>query len=150
MAKKSGRNRKNFGKNYGQNTGIAQRGMPKFTYRIPVLSDTNSIYDKIRRLHRETTQLAFHQDRRYWHPSGTGDPLYRDDGRPVEYKASSRESNPRIETLEDRIGFSAPLRAEVCKKRKQRRRYLFVTGKAGKGKKGPEKRRYNELSKIKC
>lgn len=39
---------------------------------------------------------------------------------------------------------------KVCKDRSKRRQSLFATGKAGKGVRGPEEKKYTEKSKVRC
>lgn len=49
-----------------------------------------------------------------------------------------------------RLAFVYPNKTMVCKKRRIRRRVLFVLAKAGVGIRGPKLRKFNMDSKIKC
>lgn len=68
------------------------------------------------------------------------------------YKFNAVQSKPInqnvLANIDDRMFRN--VNALVCMRRSERRRYFFLTGKAGKGIKGPKTKRYTLKSKYRC
>lgn len=75
----------------------------------------------------------------------------RTDGRRVEYILSApKKPTLRRDRTKDRIAFRNPKKVYVCKRRRERRRSLFSSGKIGKGRVVSKVRVRNANSDIKC
>lgn len=92
-------------------------------------------------------------DRRLFRPSTAMGALYFD-GTPVRYKLVKPKGATNEKLYRDyttfRVGFHQPERVPVCSRRKNRRNVLFSIGKAGKGIRGPKRRRLTTESSIRC
>lgn len=86
------------------------------------------------------------EDRRRFNPEGYSRPFKNIRGLPakISIERSLRKKLP------ERIQFREPFATLVCRARKARRRSLFAFKKIGKGKGGPQKRKWTDRSEVKC
>jgi len=93
-------------------------------------------------------------DLRVFHPEGVYRRTFMDNLRRVETYRRLTHDNPRqkkyTDLTLDRDAFKNPNRVRVCQQRQERRRSLFATRKAGRGKKIRTKKHYNINSKTRC
>lgn len=96
------------------------------------------------------SSLPVGEDRRTWHPRGKNANFKTINGNVARVRDTSVErTGRRLENVGE-IYFSDPMRLSVCKRRRERREILFALRKAGKGRGGAKKRKYTEISKIRC
>lgn len=89
------------------------------------------------------------EDRRMWHPAK--DLVRKYDGREATYTLRSpKVRRKRQDWTTDRVGFRDPQRVPVCKRRSERRRWLFKHGKIGKGTSVSKIRIRTDTSDLRC
>lgn len=92
-------------------------------------------------------------DRRRWTPANQMD-VWLSTGMiaGVQARDAARPTrrSPVRDREKDRKRFKRPQDTTVCKRRSERRRTLFAIRRAGKGTPGPRKKKYTDISQIRC
>lgn len=89
-------------------------------------------------------------DRRVWHPQDNLRRMLQDNLRYVTHRREPISKRPYADPTIDRSAFDRPERVRVCQGRKLRKRVLFATHKAGRGKRIKGRRKWTQNSKTKC
>lgn len=139
MAKRSRKRKKN-------EITPRQRDISIISQRKELLSGL--LRDDLKRdVSRETKRRRIYDDRRYYKPELHYE--YRKLDGTVAYVVT--QSIPERKAIfKARLKFADPRRTIVCLRRKRRRELLFSLGKAGKGKRVSDIRKYRDESNIKC